>query len=232
MSLATDLQLLGSYRTHVEIISGLKDVKDKIDKNEKLKNCVKGFLTSPKQIMDLAERLIMITGAVNTVGSVLSGYGAGKLIDTNNNPSALKTVGTSIGASVVSGVVTVGSAVAVIKFSDLSKLEKDCEGLEKEMEGLHFEIARLDKDDTFKLLDHLKITPEQKDNFIEVMSSAIKNIKRSITIYLVTNAALMGAAGYHGYKRSGMLSAVGFFLLGSTGVGLGLAQGFAKPIKD
>lgn len=231
MSLATDIQLLGSFSRHVEIIGSLGNAKDMLEKNPKLEECLKKILKKPKEIMNLVERLLIVASAVSLVGSPLLGYGAGKLIDTNNNPSTLKTLCVGLGADIVSSGATVGSTYMVFKQIDASLLKQDCNIAAKEIRDLRAEISGMSKDETKKLLDHLGLTASEREEFLSVMESAIKNIKLTLLIYFTTGLAMRGAAGYHGYKRSGGLSALGFFLLGGSGLGLALAQGFAQPIK-
>jgi len=75
------------------------------------------------------------------------------------------------------------------------------------------------------------ITEPQVDLLISTLNSAHAHLRRILLTWLSVELGAGAIGAYHGYQRSGLASALGFFLLGTTGLGLGLAQGFAKPVE-
>lgn len=234
MSLATDLQKVAAYRTQVEIISGYNETLALLKSNGTLTpvgEMVKKLAETPSAVTDLATKLFATVGTVRAVGQVGFGYGAGSLIDTNSDPSALKTAATAIGAQLTSDIATGASAMLVFKHSKLYELIKDINVKTEDVSKFRREFNSLTKDDRKAILAAIGVNDEEADKYFKVMTDALKSILQTAIIYAGVAVSLSVASGYHGYKRSGALSALGFFLLGGTGVGLGLAQGFAKPIK-
>ena len=175
--------------------------------------------TEEQALIALAEESIALAEKVYVVAAISSfgaGFGAGKLVDTDENPSNFKTAATVIAANVASGVATAGALHLMdtpLSYADIT---------ESVVRGVS--VVRT-------LASEVSSTPETESKLAEVRSAAT----RFIVIYRTVALGSMVANFYHGYRRHdgsiGMGLAWGF-LGGTAGTGLALAQGYAKPISQ
>ncbi|MHA1962006.1 MAG: hypothetical protein ACW99U_17505 [Candidatus Thorarchaeota archaeon] len=171
-------------------------------------------------LVALAEESIALAERILTLATVYSfgaGFGAGKIVDTDENPSNFKTAATLIGANIVQGVATAGT-LRLMEDTPISYFEMTdavVSGV-KMMETLASAAAS---------------TPETQSRLEEVKSA----VTRFKAVYYTVSFGSLIANFYHGYRRHdgsiGMGLAWGL-LGGTSGTGLALAQGYAKPISQ
>jgi len=168
-----------------------------------------------------------------SVSKPLSGYALGEILDDTG--SDLKTAGTLLGASfassalswlIVRGIFGGNRAVGTLTSLPLpateSKLRATAEGIDPA--NPYVAIAAL------QLIDDTDLTPEEfyiKERLLAIL----EKMYPAQTLDRLTKLLASGASAYHGYKRNG--DSIGYGLLwaftGRLGLGLALAQGFAKP---
>lgn len=151
--------------------------------------------------------------------STPSGYGFASLVDTNKNPSNMKTIGTMIGGAVLSSALS-GIAGAFVDTPSNKKLFKAFSQDAKAALN-HLETRSLINRDT-------KISLLKKLEDAENAHTKLKNICKSIL------AIESLACGYHGFKRNGdsFGYALAWALCNGVGLGVALQQGYGKPISN
>jgi len=140
------------------------------------------------------------------------------------------------------GIVTVPASAAIgasiaIKSTptdlwEAKELQGECEKFKTEIETEFKRLQKLPKEDRKKVLEELGLTEADIKTFEGVVENSAKDMISALTMLIAIALTVGVANAYHGYKRSGGLSALGFFLSGSTGLGVALAQGYGKPISS
>lgn len=156
------------------------------------------------------------------LGSTPSGYVSGKMFDTNADPSDLKTIGTMFLGSVISG----GLSTLIGAFSKSTESRNTAKATA---------AVILDAQQALLILaEKGKISSDTASEGRKAIDNAVASLK---TVNRIVGAVLTLesiATAYHGYRRNG--DSVGYGLAWSltNGVGLGvaLAQGYAKPIRS
>jgi len=153
--------------------------------------------------------------------STPSGYVAGKMFDTNVEPSNLKTIGTLMAGSFISGAVY--SLVAAFTRTHESKTAVKITA-----------AVIVDSEKALKLLeDNNKISTDTADEGRKAIAKAYASY---MVVTKLTSAVLSLesiATAYHGYRRNNDSIGYGLAWGLTNGVGLGLAleQGYAQPLK-
>ena len=172
---------------------------------------------------------------VGLAAGVPVGFGMGKLIDTNDNPSGWKTFGAYFAASLASGLTSSFISNMMLKIpNDMGNMT---------MKAQKFEAALLGKpiDSIIYLENRGLITREQADGYNKKLLEALKTEDSLDGGYKYARYAIAAANAYHGYKRNGDDIVMGLaWLIGtnadtrtvSAALGLAIEQGFAKPIAQ
>lgn len=154
-----------------------------------------------------------------------AGYTAASLFDTNEDPSNLKTIGTLLAGSIVSG-----AAAKVI--TSVLGIDVDTK---KSFETVGLMLAM--REDVEAALDDLVeanlISGGDAEDGKNAIISAFKTAKYVANIQRAILGLASIACAYHGYRRNNdsIGYALAWGLTNGVGIGVALKQGFAKPIN-
>jgi hypothetical protein len=154
-----------------------------------------------------------------------AGYTAASLFDTNEDPSNLKTIGTLLAGSIVSG-----AAAKVI--TSILGIDADTQDV-FETVGLMLTM----REDVEAALDDLVEANLISDGDAEDGRNAIISAFKTAKYVSNIQRAILGlasiACAYHGYRRNNDSIGYGLAwgLTNGVGIGVALKQGFAKPIN-
>lgn len=233
MSIAHDIEKLSLYKAHMEAVSGLQlgNILDDVKTDPKVKACVKATIEATGDSIEALRRAAKLTPWIYTASTMGAGYAGASVVNTNADPSALKTAATGLVSGLGGGLVA-NVGIGLLMPTALRDAEKACAAAKLRYASVRDEIKMLDDAQTAELLGLLGVTQAQLDvSFSEglgALGSALGALLLLATLTLTT--AIAGAV--HGYKRSGGLSALGFFMLGPTGLGMALKQGYGKPLSE
>lgn len=192
------------------------------------------------QIVTHTLKVLPAIYAVSEATAFGAAYGIGSFVDTNENPSNVKTLATVVGSNLVGGVVgglinhmILSKALSSVKADDLPL---DSKKIKEYRAKLIVLASQIDDEDLIS-----------EDTLIEAgvsrvdLKSAIKEhteVMRTTAIMLavigVVNLGITASNAYHGYKRNGdsLGYALAWTLAGPAGLGLSRAQGYANPIRS
>lgn len=206
-----------------------------------VKKCVAAYIKVADEVVLLAPRIIKYTVLFGLLTGSGVGYGVGKLVKTNNNPSGLKTALTVLGSNFVNTPIAVGlgatvaanSITTVGEIAELKDLETECDKLSVHVKNEITRIKNLPTDERNAALTELGLSEAEIKKVNGLLEQVVSELASAVKLALVVVLTRSSALAYHGYKRSGGLSALGFFLFGGAGgLGVALSQGFAKPISS
>lgn len=177
-----------------------------------------------KQVYNISLQLI----ATYEISGAAAGYAGGKVIDTNENPSDLKTWATLFVSSWVGNGVG-GLLSSLLVNQEIKGLESD-KSLSAQIDET---LNNLNELTAMRKKEGLSAYPPE----FELAAKEVGSLLIKITATLAALRTLTGlAAAYHGFKRNGdnlgyalAWGTTGFFS-GSTSLGLALEQGYAKPL--
>tara|TARA_A100001015_G_scaffold321086_1_gene450050 strand:+ start:6201 stop:6839 length:639 start_codon:yes stop_codon:yes gene_type:complete len=154
------------------------------------------------------------------LGSTPSGYVAGKMFDTNVDASNLKTIGTMAVGSMISG----GLSTLIGAFSKSTESRNTTKSTAAVI--LDAEQALLILAEKGKISND---TASEGRKAINDAVASLQTVNRIVSAVLTLESI---ATAYHGYRRNGDSIGYGLAWGITNGVGLGvaLAQGYAKPI--
>lgn len=163
---------------------------------------------------------------VSNLTTTPSGFLGGKVIDTNENASNLKTFGTLVLGNLIADAVTI-----LVTGDDYRRARKQIASRLKGDESINSKFIQLLVDYEMLAMENI-ISDEQ---FAQVESSIKRLVNQYNTIIRVVNFASLASSianGYHGYKRNNDSLGYGlaWALTGTLGLGLALEQGYAKPL--
>ena len=175
----------------------------------------------------------------------VTGYLGSHVVDTNDNPSNLKTLLTIFGSNIVgsglaAGVTSVTSSYRpwkqgtdnfakaldfILRTTDgeVTRFNEKADEQKKAMRSMPGKKRELDRIDLFNSLN----ADGQK-----ALTAARNQIKTLIKIASGVMLVTAGANAYHGYKRNGDSLGYGLAWLfaGPTGLGVAVQQGFGKSV--
>lgn len=150
--------------------------------------------------------------------STPSGYLATKIIDTNTDPSNLKTLGSLFAGALVSG--------------GLSRLVGALTGSSEKAPKITAAVILNAEEAITILRSRNKISSEDADAGINALRAAAKSYKivRNVVAAILSLESL--ACAYHGYRRNddSVLYGLGWLLTNGVGIGVALGQGYAQPL--
>lgn len=244
-NLESCVKKVGLYVDHMGQVSKIKKLGTTPPASEltteqkaKVDECIKGMLEAGEFAVSTLGSLIKHITLVDLVVAPTVGFGLGKVVNTNKNPSKLKTSLTVIGSSLVSAPISVAGGTALTvnnTISDakkLQELETTCKEVEALVEAELDRLSKLTAKERETALTELGLNSEQVKAYENAIQKAVDEAINAISLYLGIGLTVSAVSAYHGYKRSGGLGALGFFLAGKTGLGVALAQGFAKPVHS
>ena len=172
----------------------------------------------------------------------ITGYLGSHAVDTNDNPSNLKTLLTIFGSNIVGSGLAAGVTSVTSSYRPWKKQESSFGN------AINFILHSTDEDLTTPvqaLPEGRNLTPEEKD-FLQrralfqslnadgqnALTAARNQIKTLIKIASGVMLVTAGANAYHGYKRNGDSLGYGLAWLfaGPTGLGVAVQQGFGKSV--
>lgn len=200
---------------------GLEDVSEEL--LEVHLNVLALLAKSQKQIYSICLQLT----ALYEISGLAAGYAGGKVMDTNEDPSDLKTWATLL----VSGWVGYGIGGALSNLLLSQKIEGIAadESLKNQIVNAMSTLAEAKKQAEFS---HSDFPPEAKKNIDDIRDLLIKI---SSTVLIIRSLSGIASA-YHGFKRNNDSLGYGLAwgvtgLASATPIGLALEQGFAKPLN-
>jgi hypothetical protein len=225
MSLQHKANMLGLY---VEHFGGLlEDVKS----DPQVAKCLGSIIASTPIYTDAVVRSARYGALSWAAWHTAAGSLAATAINTNKDPSAGKTILTTILGSIVGDFASSGDlTLALFGPRDILALKDECLIHRRQMESLKFDISVLTSAQREELAKALNLTSAQLSKFIADLDTALADAESGLKVCAAVLLTIMTLSGYHGYKRSGGLSALGFFLAGATGLGVAIKQGYAKPL--
>jgi hypothetical protein len=234
MSLTHEIEKLSLYKAHMEVMSGLQlgSILDDAKADPKVAACVKAVVEAMTDTLESVQRVARLTPWISLTTSVLAGYAGASVIDTNKNPSALKTAVTGIVTGTAATAVSVGVMFQMLPSAELLAAKDECTAAGRTVEDVRSDIAELTDAQQAELATLLGVSKDE----LTVSLADAANLLAQAAGGLALAASLMFASSIagaiHGYKRSGALGALGFFMLNSTGLGMALKQGYGKPISE
>lgn len=161
---------------------------------------------------------------------VASGAVVASALDTNKDPSAEKTSIAVLLGWILQGGINSDYAPPLFGSKHLFTLADTCRLNLRQMYEIEREADTLSEAQRDALAKTLNVTPAQLSTFFSDVKAATTEAISSLKLALATSLVISALGAYHGYQRSGGLSALGFALSGSAGLGVALRQGFAKPL--
>ena len=206
-----------------------------------VKKCVAAYIKVADEVVLFVPRMLKYTSIIGIFTGAGVGYGIGKLVKTNTNPSGLKTSLTILGSDILNAPLAVGlgataadkSITTVEEIAEIKELKTECDKLSSEVEAEKARIESLPDAERKAALTELGLTEAEIKKVDDLLGQVISETASALLLAGVITLTRSSALAYHGYKRSGGLSALGFFLFGGAGgLGVALSQGFAKPLSS
>lgn len=235
MSLQHDIESLALYKAHFGSVRQLRlngTLLEDIKSSPEVRACAKCVIEQVDDILKATTRMSQITPLLFTASGIGGGYAAAKLINTNRNPSALKTSATVLAASFAQLAVTTGGGYALSPHLHIQEMQAACAAASTDAEAMAARINNLSPEEHTQLLNELGVTKAQLDQIISHTFAALAGLTAAIFWCVAVNFTSSIVGAVHGYKRSGGLGALGFFLAGTPGLGVAMAQGFAEPLSN
>jgi len=165
-------------------------------------------------------------------------YGIGSFVDTNENPSNVKTLATVVGSNIVGGVIgglinrmILSKAISSVKADNLLLDPKKIKEFRAALIKLASQINDVNgiSDDT---LNNANVSRENLKSVVDELIEATRTANIMFAVLGVVNIGITASNAYHGYKRNGdsLGYALAWTLTGPAGLGLSMAQGYANPI--
>lgn len=224
MDLQHKAGMLGLYVEH------FGSVINDVNADPQVAKCLGSIIASTPIYTDAVVRAARYGMLSWTAWNMATGALAGSAIDTNKDPSADKTILAAILGSIVGSFIAKDDYALAFGPRDIGALGKECTLYRGQMAYLQSDIAALTPAQHEELARALNLTSAQLSAFVTDLDAALAEAETGLKVGLAAVLTSMALSGYHGYKRSGVASAVGFTLMGPVGLGLGIRQGFARPL--
>ena len=171
--------------------------------------------------------------AAATAAAAGTGFAAGKIIDTDDNPSNLKTAAIACGSSLISaGIAYALANTLILPALDEVELGMSFRELRKNLKDIKAYLTEKSTGITDQVFNEADVSREE---FERVLKEAQTAFAVAIALDSAISLALLGMTisnATHGYRRNN--NSVGYALAwmctGPGGFGLSRAQGWGQPI--